>query len=118
MANCAPCDGTTVCRRQGTEVAGRILGALHSVGVTRLHGFGFKLTGLARYGSRLASADSLAWSYAARRRPPMAGCAGHRNCANCPRYAYHWHATHVAPILARRRAAFVQPSFFDTRQAC
>lgn len=43
----------------------------------------------------------------------MAGCSGHVNCANCPRYAYHWHDTKVAPILGRRRTAYVQPTFFD-----
>lgn len=37
----------------------------------------------------LASCDSLAWSYNARRHPPMSGCA-HASCANCPRWALRW----------------------------
>jgi hypothetical protein len=81
----------SVCRRQDTAGAGDILNALHSVGVTRLHGFGFKTLGLLAHGHLLSSADSLAWSYAARRRPPRPECVGrHRNCANCPRYALAW----------------------------
>jgi hypothetical protein len=89
----------SVCRRQSTTEAARIVEALHTVGITRLHGFGFKVQGLARCGHLLASADSMAWSYAARRRPPLPGCVGHINCANCPRYAYRWyhHVTHTTP---------------------
>jgi hypothetical protein len=56
----------------------------------RLHGFGVKTGGLRRYGRHLASADSMAWSYAARREPPLPGCTTHKNCANCPKYALAW----------------------------
>lgn len=42
------------------------LATLASEGL-RLHGLGFKLKGLASAVQYLASADSLAWSYAARR---------------------------------------------------
>jgi hypothetical protein len=93
----------SVCRRQGTAEAHQIMAALHARGITRLHGFGVKTLGLARYGHLLTSADSLAWSEDARRlRHPMPGCPGHRpdcparcrahhkNCANCLRYALHW----------------------------
>jgi hypothetical protein len=103
----------TLCRRQATTIAGQILAALHAVGLTRLHGFGFKLTGLARYRHLLTSADSMAWSYAARRRPPLPGCATHINCANCPRYAYHWYRTQVTPILTATPTGYVQPALFD-----
>jgi hypothetical protein len=100
----------SVCRRQATAEARQIITALHARGITRLHGFGVKILGLARYGHLLASADSLAWSEDARRRGhPMPGCPPHRpgcpprcrahhaNCANCLRYALHWRA---AKILA------------------
>jgi hypothetical protein len=80
----------SVCRRQSTTQVGDILTALHEVGVTRLHGFGFKTAGLARWGHLLASADSMAWSAQARRQPPLPGCRGHRSCANCARYALRW----------------------------
>lgn len=81
----------SVCRRQDTCAAGDILTALHGAGVRHLHGFGFKTLGLIAHGHLLTSADSMAWSYAARRRPPLPGCAGrHANCANCPTYALAW----------------------------
>ena len=35
-------------------------------------------------------ADSLAWSYHARREPPLPGCNTHKNCANCVRFALAW----------------------------
>jgi hypothetical protein len=79
----------TVCRRQGTHEGRVILETLAAFGL-RLHGFGLKLTGLAATAPILASADSLAWSYAARRAAPLPGCIGHKNCANCLRYALAW----------------------------
>ncbi len=51
----------------------------------------------------------MAWSIAARRRPPLPDCAGHLNCANCPRYAYRWRQ-HVLAETSRPRD--VQPSLF------
>jgi len=82
----------SVCRRQNSTQAGFILTALHGAGVTRLHGFGFKVLGLREHGHLLISADSMAWSLDARHRPPLPGCTRHRNCANCLRYALRWRA--------------------------
>lgn len=80
----------TVCRRQNTTSASLLMHSLAAEGL-RLHGFGFKATGLKACGSKLASADSLAWSYHARREPPRGECAGkHINCANCPAFALEW----------------------------
>jgi hypothetical protein len=56
----------SICRRQGTAEAERIIRRLHADGF-ELHGFGFKLDGLLRCRSALASADSLAWSDGARK---------------------------------------------------
>jgi hypothetical protein len=61
----------------------------------KLHGFGVKTAGLRRFGQYVASADSMAWSDHAKRRPPLEGHdkpgpgrrTGHKNCANCPEYA-------------------------------
>jgi hypothetical protein len=78
----------SVCRRQSTDEIGQIMHVLHGYGL-RLHGFGVKKEGLARYGRYLESADSMAWSYRARRDWPLPGCS-HRNCANCSRYALRW----------------------------
>jgi hypothetical protein len=79
----------SVCRRQASGEISQITTTLAALGV-RLHGFGVKHRGLAGYADSLHSADSLAWSYAARRRPPLAGCTTHRNCASCPRYVLAW----------------------------
>lgn len=87
----------TVCRRQGTEEAERIMRALAAHGL-KLHGFGFKQRGLLRAGDAMASADSLAWSFAARMEEPLPGHdkpgpgrpLGHNSCANCPVFALKW----------------------------
>lgn len=80
----------SVCRRQRTGEAAHIFSALASLGY-RLHAFGVKSLGLKRYAGSLASADSLAWSYNARRHPAMDGCT-HKNCSNCRRWALRWRA--------------------------
>jgi hypothetical protein len=79
----------SVCRRQSTAAIAAIVTTLTGLGI-RLHGFGVKTTGLRLYGEHLASFDSMAWSYAARRSPALPGCASHRNCANCLIYATRW----------------------------
>jgi hypothetical protein len=77
----------SVCRRQNTQEVERIVEALQPI---RLHAFGVKLGGLERVAGLIESADSMAWSYEARRRPPLPGCSAHLNCANCPRWALRW----------------------------
>lgn len=86
----------SICRRQATGEIGLIV---RSLGQTlRLHGFGCKTAGLARYGRWLASADSMAWSVAGRRAP---GCApGHRSEANCLPYALTWRDRVAAALTA------------------
>lgn len=91
----------SVCRRQSTIEINTITTALAGAGL-RLHGFGVKTGGLHRYGPLLASADSMAWSYAARRSAALPGCTNHINCANCPRYARLWRATVLAHLNAAR----------------
>lgn len=88
----------SVCRRQGTAEVRAIFTALHTRGVQTLHGFGLKKKGLALSGGMLTSADSMAWSYDARRKPPLAGCLGHINCANCSRFALSWRADLLASL--------------------
>lgn len=78
----------SVCRRQGTRFAVDLFSALAARGI-RPHGFGLKTLGLRRCAGWLASADSLAWSLAARRSEPLPGCP-HKHCANCLRYALRW----------------------------
>lgn len=81
----------TVCKRQDTVPAARLVGMLSRTGL-KLHGFGFKITGIVRAGSWLASGDSMAWSLRARY-PDGGRCASvrnHKNCANCLPYALKW----------------------------
>ncbi len=78
----------SVCRRQNTTVVDTMLQDLHRDGL-RLHAFGFKTVGLSRVSHFLASSDSMAWSYAARRRPALVGHL-HKNCANCLPFAEAW----------------------------
>jgi hypothetical protein len=82
----------SVCRRQGSEQIRRLMQELHSLDIS-LHGFGVKTQGLPDTQQYLSSADSLAWSFAARRTPVLLEeCigSGHKNCANCMRYAMVW----------------------------
>lgn len=78
----------TVCRRQDTAAAERIITSLAGLGI-KLHGFGVKVGGLQRYGHLLSSADSMAWSIGARWKDPLPGCK-HKHCNNCLRYALAW----------------------------
>ena len=76
----------TICRRQDTVRAGHLVMFLDDL---RLHGFGVKTQGLENFGHRLASADSMAWSYDAYRNEPLPGHT-HQTCSNCLEYALAW----------------------------
>jgi hypothetical protein len=83
----------SVCRRQGTQEAAQIFQRLAGLGLS-CHGFGVKTTGLVKFAHHLVSADSMAWSDAARPkgRDPgirLQGC-DHKTCANCPKWARLW----------------------------
>jgi hypothetical protein len=98
----------TVCRRQGTRDAEFIVRSVcHALPAAQIHVFGAKITGLARYADALGSADSMAWSYDARRSPPMPGHT-HKNCANCLPYAVGWYKR----VL--RMSAVVQAPLWDS----
>jgi hypothetical protein len=94
----------SVCRREATTEIYDIVRSLMKHGVTRLHGFGVKSEGLDLYGNLLTSADSLAWSFNARRfRRPSPWCTDHRtakNCASCLSYALAWRERTILPHLA------------------
>lgn len=89
----------SVCQRQATEEIEQIVKTFHAKDLA-LHGFGVKTNGLKRYGEMLSSADSLAWSYAARWKKDH--CSIHRpdpttkNCANCLQYALEWREKVIA----------------------
>lgn len=90
----------SICRRQDTEEAAWILHALATRGLA-LHAFGLKLGGLALSAEVLESADSMAWSFRARRSDPLPGHR-HRNCSHCLAYALEWRAK-VERLLMRPR---------------
>ncbi len=101
----------SVCRRQSTTEITTIIRVLSGLGL-QLHGFGVKTGGLSRYGHQLASADSMAWSFTARRQPPLPGCTGHKNCANCIVFATRWRSR-VLASLARPVPCWEQSSLFE-----
>jgi hypothetical protein len=79
----------SVCRRQHTIRSALLVSELARAGL-RLHGFGFKLTGLRSVHRELASADSMAWSFHARRE---------RNGGqNSLAFALSWYEEHVATL--------------------
>lgn len=88
----------SVCRRQGSDEITDLVGALAASGLN-LHGFGVKTSGVAALRDLLTSADSMAWSFRARRDAadrrgrglPASrfGCS-HQSCANCSRFALWW----------------------------
>lgn len=89
----------TVCKRQDTASLGRVLGQLEGI---RIHGFGIKITGIRDYGRYLASADSMAWSYAGRRKR-ISGHS-HKTCANCKDWALQWRQIVLGHIESNGRA--------------
>lgn len=84
----------SVCRRQGTAEGAAVFRRVADLGI-RAHAFGVKVDGLKLYGDRIASADSMAWSFVARRRGvTMNGCAN-KNCANYMHWALEWLRTRI-----------------------
>lgn len=81
----------TMCRRQGEVIASIILSGLHDELGDRLHGFGLKKKGLQLASRHLHTADSLAWSFSARReRREMFAQGGETNAQNSIDYALDW----------------------------
>ncbi len=80
----------SVCRRQHSDEVRDILDAIldRDPGIP-LHLFGVKTLGMAKYGDKSTSCDSLAWSFNARKNPPLPGCT-HARCSNCLRWALRW----------------------------
>ena len=97
----------SVCRRQATNEIRDLFLALRPLGL-RLHGFGMKLEGLAKCHRLLSSADSMAWSFYARREPgPMFPECRHRKCASCLRWAIKWREKILATTMLDRMSARV-----------
>lgn len=91
----------SVCRRQNMKVGQSIISSLHfNHGLSNMHGFGFKTSGLREVGALLQSADSLAWSQIARKRKINLGCE-HKFCNCCPKWALKWRSEMVLSALSR-----------------
>lgn len=103
----------SVCRRQHTQEIAEIVRAFSPR--LAVHGFGVKTKGLASFGHLLGSADSLAWSYDARRSPPLPGHT-HKNCANCLTWAARWR-TGVLAALDGAGKGYYQDSLFTRGEA-
>jgi len=94
----------SICRRQNTGGIGGLVRELHEHGL-KLHGFGLKLTGLREMHPYLVSADSMAWSFDARRADPLPGCT-HRNCNSCLKYALRWRGKVLRSVSQRQPVLF------------
>ena len=88
----------SVCRRQNDGRTVDLFNELVRNGI-RSHGFGVKVTGLAGYGDKMVSADSMAWTVTALYRKPLPGCS-HKHCTACIRYAVRWWSKVVGDYLA------------------
>lgn len=102
----------SVCRRESTAEIQTIVETFAAKGY-RLHGFGVKTDGLQLYGPHLASADSMAWSIAARleniRLPDTewGACTHPGICNNCLRWALVWREI----VLAGLRGTDLEPDW-------
>ena len=96
LEQCATVGVGSVCRRQDLGVAEYVIMSIASTIGARSHGFGIKTGGVHRYGAALGSADSLAWSFNARKHPPIDGHT-HKSCANCPVWALRWRRRVLEP---------------------
>ncbi len=93
----------SVCRRQATAQVEGLIARLALDGGLKLHVFGMKQRGLLRCQDMLASADSMAWSFAARHAPPLPGHeTRHKNCANCSEMALLWREKLLARLERAR----------------
>ncbi len=97
----------SVCRRQGTKAAGRIVRGLFARGLGNLHGFGMKtlaLVGREKLARYLATSDSMAWSYDGRiswdrRKDRLCDVPHEKGCGNCIHYGIKWRRKLVARIV-------------------
>lgn len=79
----------TICRRQGTMEAQRIVAGIAARGI-KVHGFGVKTSGLLANHQNFTSADSFAWSYGARKRTRECPHGIVRWERNCPEFLRTW----------------------------
>ncbi|AHB79573.1 queuine tRNA-ribosyltransferase [Mycobacterium phage Validus] len=97
----------SVCRRQHTDEIRAVFEAILARDPELpVHGFGVKSLGLKVYGDLLTTADSMGWSYNARRNadnPAMSLGCEHKHCGNCLKWALRWRERFVkaVPVVGR-----------------
>lgn len=96
----------SVCRRQASSQIDTVISTIlqHDPEMP-LHAFGVKAGGLKLYGRKILTCDSMAWSFQARREPPLAGHS-HSSCANCLDYALAWRRRVLAVPESQQLALF------------
>lgn len=99
----------SVSRRQNDDEIVAVVRTIAELGI-RMHGFGVKRSGVRRLASLLESADSMAWSYRARRSEPLPSCT-HASCSNCPVFAKQW----TDELLASIQNTVSQQELFPTK---
>ncbi len=110
----------TMCRRQGTLEAAKIINTLYGILGLRIHAFGFKIDGLLRCFWQLQSSDSMAWSFSARHlQAPLVECIGlgHINCANCLPFALKWRDDLLCQLQAEHQGQTPNRSFPALKEA-
>lgn len=101
----------SICRRQGTHRAAAIAHTLRRSDGVRIHAFGVKTARLELMRDDIASADSLARSFTARRGPPLPGCK-HEHCNNCLKFALKWRAKILGIPGVHEAPPAEEPSLF------
>lgn len=92
----------SICRRTNVVSISAIVSTLAREYRLRVHAFGLKVGGLQVAGGWLASADSMAWSYAARREKRARGALVPCSSAPSPNHvstALDWFEERIQPIL-------------------
>jgi hypothetical protein len=81
----------SVCRRQASKEIVGIVQGVTNAGI-RLHGFGMKTLGLTKVYHLMQSADSMAWSFIARKRQIRLPQCTHKaqKCQHCMEFAILW----------------------------
>lgn len=90
----------SIASRQDSANVAWLFERLHRDGLGNLHAFGAKTSGLERWGYAVASADSMAWSFVARRENVKVCEAKHARCTNCLVWAEQWYRQ-VAHLVGR-----------------
>jgi hypothetical protein len=90
----------SVCRHQSPTRAGTVLACQQDARAKR-HSLVFKTRRLTLAQDSLTSADSLAWSYTARRKPPPECVGRHEHCGNCMRAGLRWSHRVTRELLGR-----------------